>query len=162
MGPFHQVTVNENSGITVDQLLATFPDIKRHEAENALQLAREGLCFRNDTYQVIVRDLADDEHGFEGHKLVHLSIKRLDKEPIHDWRDLQEIKNQLVGHECEAIELYPKESRLVDTSNQFHLWVFADPETTLPVGWHIRLINDSPNVGDAKQRPRAPQTKTNG
>jgi hypothetical protein len=37
---------------------------------------------------------------------------------VHDWRDLQRIKNQLVGPECEAVELYPAESRKVDTANQ--------------------------------------------
>jgi len=29
----------------------------------------------------------------------------------------------IVGEEHEAFEVYPAESRLVDTANQYHLWV---------------------------------------
>lgn len=36
--------------------------------------------------------------------------------------DAQRIKNELLGDEYEACELYPAESRLVDGANQFHLW----------------------------------------
>jgi hypothetical protein len=55
-----------------------------------------------------------------------LSIKRRDREVIRDWRELQAIKNAIVGPEHEGFELYPAESRLVDTANQFHLFVFMD------------------------------------
>jgi hypothetical protein len=41
--------------------------------------------------------------------MVCLSAKRVDREPLQDWRVLQEIKNALVGEECEAIELFPAE-----------------------------------------------------
>lgn len=57
----------------------------------------------------------------------HLSIRRVDRKPCRDWRDFQQIKTQLCGPEREAVELYPAESRVVDTANQYHLWV-------LPVG----------------------------
>src|SRR5207248_4333875 len=45
---------------------------------------------------------------------------------LHDWRDMQEIKNLLCGTECEAVEIYPAESELIDANNNFHLWVFLD------------------------------------
>lgn len=45
---------------------------------------------------------------------------------VHDWRVMQGIKNALVGPEAEAVELFPAESRLVDESNQFHLWCFPE------------------------------------
>lgn len=41
----------------------------------------------------------------------------------HDWRDAQAIKNDVCGEEWEGLELYPSESRLVDPSNRFYLWV---------------------------------------
>lgn len=107
----------------------------------------------NDVYQVAIRNTSMEELG-HSIRVLHLSIKRRDKEPIHDWRDLQEIKNQLVGPECEAIEIYPAESRLVDTSNQYHLWVFADPGYRIPLGFPDRLVYDGPGVAGAKQRPR--------
>jgi len=100
----------------------------------------------NNRYQVHVTPVADEltnhEHQadrieaawpFESIPLTHLSIKRLDKRPIREWRDLLWIKNQLCGEDCEAIEIFPAMSRLVDTSNQYHLWVFP-PGYRLPFG----------------------------
>jgi len=85
-------------------------------------------------------------------RVTHLSIKREDREPIHDWRDLQIIKSLFCGPESEGIEIYPAESRMVDTANQFHLWVFPDG-ATIPVGFNDgRLVADS-NYGQGKQRP---------
>src|SRR4029450_2216455 len=51
----------------------------------------------------------------------HLPTKPIDKEPIMDWRDLQAIKSQLCGAEAEAMQLFPAESRLVDTSEPVSL-----------------------------------------
>jgi hypothetical protein len=83
--------------------------------------------------------------------MVHLSIKRRDKLPIHDWRDIQRIKNELVGPEIEGMELYPAESRLVDTANQYHIWCF--PNATFPFGFHEgRLVTEAESDG-SKQRP---------
>jgi hypothetical protein len=54
--------------------------------------------------------------------MVHLSIKRVDRGHVKDWRHLQQIKNDILGDEAEAVELFPAESRRVDIANQFHLW----------------------------------------
>lgn len=84
-----------------------------------------------------------------------LSIRRDDREPCRDWRHLQEIKNQLCGPGREGVEIYPAEERLVDTANQFHMWV-------LPAGEHWpfgffdgRHVHDDvePGMG-ARQRQR--------
>ena len=74
--------------------------------------------------------------------ITHLSIRRNDNEPCTDWRDFQYIKNELAGEELEGFELYPKESRLVDTANQYHIWVFQNPEMGVPIGWNERLVTD--------------------
>jgi len=66
--------------------------------------------------------------------ITYLSIKRLDLEPIHDWRDLQEIKNQICGKDREGLELYPAEDRVVDTANQYHMFVFGK-EHGIPLGF---------------------------
>jgi hypothetical protein len=52
------------------------------------------------------------------------------------------------------MEIYPAESRLVDTANQFHLWVLA-PGVQVPIGFFDgRLVNDNESPGlSAKQRP---------
>lgn len=94
--------------------------IAKAEAKRIVAMNKRELVFLNDTYQVNVQPAPRPEHPF-----IHLSIKRRDRAPIHDWRDLQAIKNMIVGPEFEAIELYPAESRLVDTANQYHLWVLA-------------------------------------
>ena len=78
---------------------------------------REGWA--NDLYHVAVERL---DTGF-----VHLAIRRRDGRAKHDWRHLQQIKNEVVGAECEAVELFPAESRKWDTSNTFHLFVWPDP-----------------------------------
>ena len=97
----------------------------------------------NDIYQVNVQrnkqaDYMVREATMKG-KMTYLSIKRLDKKSIHDWRHLQEIKNELCGEDCEAIEIYPVEKRLVDTANQYHLFVFPKG-TYVGVGWTHRSV----------------------
>lgn len=107
----------------------------------------------NSLYQVNIRTLDPKESGFWP-QVKHLSIKRRDKRVIHDWRDLQRIKNELVGSECEAIEIYPAESRLVDTANQYHLWVFNDPSFRFPMGFGERLVRNT-GTATTRQRERA-------
>ena len=106
----------------------------------------EDQLWVNSRYQIAMRHM--------GCGRVHLSIKRLDQQPIHDWRDLQRIKNELVGPECEAVELYPAESRLVDTANQFHLWADADPTFRFPIGLDGRMVEEAGTGGEG-QRPFA-------
>ena len=114
----------------------------------------------NNSFQVIVYrnpaeapELPQSNSGWPN--MVWLSIKRTDQEAIHDWRELQEIKNQIIGHENEAVEVYPAESRMVDTANQFHLWVFTDPEVRLPFGFQMRAVTGSEmaKMYGGKQRP---------
>jgi hypothetical protein len=115
---------------------------------------RRDKLYLSDFYQVAIDK--DPPHGFPGVVLWHLSIKRIDKEPIMDWRDLQAIKDQLCGAEAEAIQLFPAKSRVVDTSNQYHLWVFMKGGSQrlprVPVGWTASMVLDEAATGKAKQR----------
>lgn len=93
----------------------------------------------NDLYQVQVRRF---ENGG-----VHINIRRRDGGPIlRDWRHFQQIKNEVLGRECEAVELYPAESRKVDESNKYHLWGFDDGRR-IEVGFENRNVNYD-TVGD--------------
>ena len=77
----------------------------------------------NDVYSVTLRRRPD--HVFNMREgMVQLGIGALDGTARHDWREFQAIKNQLAGEECEAFELYPAESRLLDPSNYYTLWCF--------------------------------------
>ena len=83
-----------------------------------------------------------------------LSLRRQDRAPITDWRHKQQIKNQLCGPECEGIELYPAESRLMDTSNQYWLFVRTEPGDRIPVGFTLRRsVTTHTGVGGSVQRP---------
>jgi hypothetical protein len=79
-----------------------------------------------------------------------LAIVRVDRQPVDDWRDKQRIKNELCGPQREAIELYPAESRLVDTNNQAHLYVLPEGQC-FPFGYIERDVSDV-TVGVNKQR----------
>jgi hypothetical protein len=119
-----------------------------------VEMQREEL-WTNGEYQVAVDKTPS--HGFRDFTIWHLSIKRLDKDAIHDWRDLQAIKNQLCGAEAEAIELYPAESRKVDSANQFHLFVFMKDNRKkrhprVPVGWTERLVTNDPFAKGRQRR----------
>jgi hypothetical protein len=115
-----------------------------------------GLVVRNSRYTVAIWRHRHARYPY----LIHLSIKRNDREPIHDWRDLQRIKNELIGAEFEATEIYPAESRLVDCANQYHLYVPAD-ERFQPIrfdyGFNERLVSEETGgagvFAKAKQRP---------
>jgi hypothetical protein len=110
----------------------------------------EGMAiYANNRYQVIARAMP----SIFG-EMLWLSIKRRDKESIHDWRDLQRIKNELAGPEDEAVELYPAESRLVDTSNQYHLWVLPKG-MRMPFGFDERLVGGPAVRSEAGPKQRS-------
>ncbi len=72
----------------------------------------------NDLYEATV------EHAADG--MSYITFKRFDRHAVRDWRHLQSIKNEVCGPEREAVELFPAESRLMDTSNQYHLYVLPE------------------------------------
>lgn len=113
-------------------------------------MQRNEQTWINDKYQVAIRDVGSPVEGWPD--MLHLSIKRRDRAAIHDWRELQQIKNMLVGPENEGCEIYPAESRLVDTSNQYHLWVLKYAEARWPFGFPTRCVVENPS-GKAVQRP---------
>jgi hypothetical protein len=113
-------------------------------------LAQEQYLSACGTYHVSIDFLPGDTDGWPA--MQWLSIKRADREPIRDWRILQAIKNGIVGEEVEAVELYPAESRLVDTANQYHLFALTSPAIRFPFGYRDRLVTETP-MGKSKQRP---------
>lgn len=106
--------------------------------------------WKNSRYTVMTRVIKPSNPA--NPELVHLSIKRNDRRPIVNWRDLQKIKNDLVGPECEAVQIFPAESRMVDTSNQYHLWCLKDPTLRIPFGYNERLVYEG-NSNGAVQEP---------
>jgi hypothetical protein len=130
-------------------------DATAQDIEHAIQLAAKQVeakeYWANDKYQVAIFE-AEPLAGDEFPPMLHLSIKRHDRAPVFSWRDIQWIKNQLVGPENEAVQLFPAESRLVDGANQYHLWVLKDPTIRFPFGFQNRVVTDEP-IGKSKNRP---------
>jgi hypothetical protein len=123
----------------------------------------------NDTYEVFVKpaDLEDD--GTEGDRegLVHLSVKRYDRMAVHNWRHLQQMKNEILGDMREAIELYPGEHRIADTANQTHPWVLP-AGVAVPLGFdggftltpeQTEMMNANP-ASKSYQEPQQPGLTT--
>ncbi len=108
------------------------------------QSRRKEKVFLNDLYQVLTTD--HPEFG-----LIELSIRRLDRQVIRNWRALQQIKNMIVGPEHEGFEIFPAESKLVDSANQYYLWVFTDPKYRFPFGFQERVVS-ALNLGKAHNK----------
>jgi hypothetical protein len=105
-------------------------------------LARQnGLqAYANDTYIVLV-----------GHvpPFLRLTVKRHDGDTVRCWKDLQTIKNTFAHPECEAVELFPAESRLIDTANEYHLWVHSQAGFQFPLGFQAgRTVIPTPAAGE--------------
>jgi hypothetical protein len=90
-------------------------------------------AFYNGKYQAMLR--------YDAGGVTVLTIRREDRRPVTDWRDVQWIKNQLLGPEIEAVQVFPAESRLVDTSNQFYLYAFPEGYR-IPFGFDERMVTE--------------------
>jgi hypothetical protein len=121
------------------------PEEKLGLIDESIQRMASAPIFQNDMYTVQVASHPP---------FVHLNIRRNDWGPCKDWRHFQEIKNILVGPENEAVELFPAESRLIDTANVYHLWVHSDPTFRFPVGLSHRMVTSEP-IGHDRQRVAA-------
>ena len=152
------------NGIEVTwRTLAEDHEMSKTAAKKLLRDIKKDEIWMNNIYQVNIRrrtgqgffDSSNEVYnGFpkENGEVVWLSIKRLDKEPIHDWRDLQQIKNEVVGEEAEAIEIYPAESRKMDVANQYHLFAFT---TKIPIGFVGRAVESSAKAEQVGAKQRA-------
>ncbi len=99
------------------------------EAKDRINWMKSQSVWANNLYQVNIEFMPENR--------AHLIIRRLDKQPIHNWQHFQEIKNALLGPECEAVEIYPKESQLVDEKHHYHLWGFRSPKNSFGIGFRV-------------------------
>ena len=78
--------------------------------------------YKRDCNQFVcmMRDL-DTQWG----KVTHLTITGQEKP---NWMQKQNIKNELFGKESIAIEVFPKESELVNNASMYHLWILHEKE----------------------------------
>lgn len=52
---------------------------------------------------------------------IHLWIRRHDNKPM-GWTELQRIKNEILGHDAVAVQVFPKQADVIDRANMYHLW----------------------------------------
>lgn len=104
----------------------------------------------NDLYSVFVRRHKEIP-GIES-KVCHISFHRHDRRAVTDWRHMQWMKNQLVGPENEGCEIFPKESRLVDGANEYHIWVFEDENFGFPFGFFERIVTEKSQFGETQRK----------
>ncbi len=97
--------------------------------------------WRNRFYTVVKTVLEPELGEASG---MHLSIRHNERKAVRDWRHFQRIKNELAGAEREAVEIFPPESQLVDTSNQYHLWVLPEGTTSFFTWNEGRTVVDDP------------------
>jgi hypothetical protein len=123
-------------------------DVSYADCKHIFSIHADNEVFVNETYTVFKSDAAkaqmvyaDEDTGWP--PMWYLSIKRNDKEVIWDWRELQEIKNLICGESNEGIQLFPAEDRVVDTANQYHLFVIKDAGVQFPVGFPSRMVTDT-------------------
>jgi hypothetical protein len=94
------------------------PGVIHAEKYTAHGMTAPDRSYYNDLLSVFVREI--------GHGALHISFHRHDRKAIKDFRIYQAIKNEVAGPERLAIEVFPPESKLVDTSNEFHLFVVPE------------------------------------
>ena len=111
------------------------------------KLAEDVIGYHNDVYEVTLRRYKTG-WPLDGGKWAAIGISSKDGAPRHDWRDFQQIKNDLVGADWEAVELYPDISRLIDPSNYYILW--CAPK--IPLGIYSGRIIQTPETCVAPQR----------
>lgn len=98
-----------------------------HKRIHCLALSGMQRAYRNAVMWVRVY-----EHDTEVGRVTHLMVGRHDQRSIDGpWDDLQRIKNELVGEDRLAVEVFPPEAELVNACPVRHLWVYP-PGYTLP------------------------------
>jgi hypothetical protein len=141
----------------LDEALRLRPDLDiaryRERLVDQMKDAGSGRWWKNDRYTVIEKEWSTLNVNGREVPVVWLSIRRNDRAPIRDWRDLQRIKNELIGPDCEAVELFPAEERLTDCANQFHLWAMRDATFRFPFGFFDGRIISGKSAAGAVQRP---------
>ena len=158
MEKFERAFANSLDNLSVKEILNHYKEMAKEVGEVLTHAGAKRLynqskkreTYINDIYQVDVyrgkdADMMVLNDEWKG-KSVYLAIKRHDKEICNDWRDFQQIKNELVGEDIEAMQIYPAEQRCVDTANQY--WLFCLPKGQwIPFGFTERLVDYTEKKG---------------
>jgi hypothetical protein len=158
--PFEQVTPQ----LAPEKREAMIRDVLRLAESQGQEPGRERVeamindhlneeMWQNSRYTVIV--IRDEEQAPDTPKMIHLSIRRNDRQRPREerYRDFQRIKSELVGPENEGVELYPAESRVADCADQYHVYVLEDPELGFGFGYKTGMRMGPTPGSPATQTP---------
>jgi hypothetical protein len=103
--------------------------------EERVRESASWIVYSNNLYYVVIEMTSP---------LIHAIVRRHDGRPCVDWNHLQQIKSELIGPEHEAVELFPAESRLINTTNEYHLWAHPSSGYRFPFGfdWSRSVIDE--------------------
>jgi len=87
-------------------------------------------CYRLDRKYIVMTRLIKTDIGV----VEHFCIRNKDNTDI-SWSEKQKIKNDIAGRKRTAIEVFPREDRLIDEAGMYHLWVLPE-NYELPFGLH--------------------------
>lgn len=88
-------------------------------------LHRSGEQTFSAAYRNLVLSVQVSHEETQWGTVTHLWVRRHDEQPV-TWREMQRVKNQLVGPERVGVEVYPAVSDLVNAANMYHLWVLPE------------------------------------
>lgn len=74
--------------------------------------------WESSLYTAVVRESSDG--------MTWISFSNKEKTTDIPWSHKQQIKNDICGPNRAGVEIFPKMKDLVDTANQYHLWVFPE------------------------------------
>lgn len=94
----------------------------------------ECTAFFNSRYCVLIHDAPATSAS---PALWHVMIQRRDGQPPgpERYKDFMRVRDELVGEEHEALEMYPRRSREIDAANVYHLWVVQSDADEFSVGF---------------------------
>jgi len=85
--------------------------LKHHKVKAIVQ----AFCGKTASVQV-----SRFQHSVYG-DCIHLWIRRHDNRPM-GWTELQRTKNEILGHDAVAVQVFPKQADVIDAANMYHLW----------------------------------------
>jgi hypothetical protein len=112
--------------------------------------------YRSDDGRYVVTKFVGYTKDHAHRKMAWLIITPQGDTPLHDWRDMQAIKNQLCGADKWAVEIYPSEADHIDANNNFHLWVWLE-DYQPPFGFKQGRVIADPALNMGLVETRTPQ-----
>lgn len=134
---FKRVRLSPITKDIIEQVMQTFSISRDAALEHCRKIERQTPdgYFENSRYRVQMDYTpACSRRG----AMFLLMISRLDMSPPgpERYRDFMRIRDELIGPEHDAVEVYPCRSRELDLSNTYHLWVCASADQRFAVGYN--------------------------